>query len=141
MCTLTKQKLKKPVVSCRLGFLYNKENLLKCLIDKTLPKEFAHIHSTKDFVDVNVKENTKKDPTFQFMCPLSQTEFNGLNKFVLLWTCGCMISEKAFQETKDIGKNKCLLCNKEYTKEDIISMNMTPEEQEKIKKDIIRKRE
>ncbi len=50
-----------------------------------------------------------------------------------------MITEKAFQETKDIGKNKCLLCNKDYTKEDIISMNMTPDEQEKIKKELIQK--
>jgi len=141
LCTLTKQKLKQPIVSCRLGFLFNKESLLKCLIDKSLPKEFAHIHSTKDFVDVNIKENTKNDPTFQFMCPISQTEFNGLNKFTLLWSCGCLISEKAFQETKDIGKSKCLLCNKEYTKEDIVSMNMSPEDQEKIKKELIRKRE
>ena len=126
-------------MACRLGFLYNKENILKSLIDKTLPKEFRHIASLKDIVNVNIKENSKEDAMFQFICPVSQTEFNGLNKFILLWSCGCVCSEKAFIETKDAGKKKCLICNKEYSKDDIISLNMTPEEQEQIKRDLIRK--
>jgi len=95
----------------------------------------------KDIVDVTIRENTKPNATFQFMCPISQTEFNGLNKFILLWNCGCVISEKAFLETKETSKSKCILCNTKYTKEDIISLNMAPSEQEKIKKEIIKTRE
>jgi len=141
LCTLTKQKLKKPIVACRLGFLYNKESILKSLIDKNLPKDFAHILTLKDIVDVTIRENSKSSATFQFMCPISQTEFNGLNKFILLWSCGCIISEKAFLETKEKSKNKCILCNKNYSKDDIISLNMGPLEQEKIKNEIIKIRE
>jgi len=95
----------------------------------------------KDIVDVTIRENSKSSATFQFMCPISQTEFNGLNKFILLWSCGCIISEKAFLETKEKSKNKCILCNKNYSKDDIISLNMGPLEQEKIKNEIIKIRE
>ncbi len=140
LCTLTKQKLRKPIVSCKLGFFYNKENVLQSLIQKNLPKEFAHISSLKDIVDVNIKENEKQNATFQFMCPLSQIEYNGLNKFVLLWSCGCVLSEKAFIETKEMSKNKCVLCNKSYSKDDILSLNMSVEEQERIKEELIRKK-
>ena len=141
LCTLTKQRLQKPIVACRLGFFYNKENLLKCLIEKTLPKEFNHISSLKDVVTVTVGENKKDDATFPFICPISQTEFNGLNKFILLWSCGCVVSEKAFLETRDPKKNKCQNCGAGYTKEDIISLNMTAEEQDRVKKDILKKKE
>jgi len=140
LCTLTKQKLHQPIVACRLGFFYNKENILKCLIDKTLPKEFAHIQNLKDIVDVSIQDNSKQNATFQFVCPASLTEFNGLNKFILLWSCGCVFSEKAFIETHDKSQNKCLLCNKPFGKEDIISLNMTSAEQEKIRKGILHER-
>jgi len=138
---MTKQPLKKPIVACRLGFLYNKENVLKALIEKSIPKKFEHIASLKDIVDVNIDENKKQDATFPFVCPVSQTEFNGLNRFILLWSCGCAISERAFNETKNIEKNKCLVCHTPFKSSDIVSLNMTPQEQDKIKKEIIQKRE
>lgn len=42
-CAMTKERLQKPIVMCRLGYLYNYESLLKLLVNKQLPKEFAHI--------------------------------------------------------------------------------------------------
>jgi len=144
-CTLTKQKLQKPIVACRLGFLFNKEPLLKALIEKSLPKQFDHITSLKDITTVNVMDNDKKDAEFSFMCPATRVEFNGLNKFVFIWTCGCMFSEKVLQETKssNSGTNKplCLVCNKPYHKDDVVSLNMTPEQQAVIKKSLMEQKE
>jgi hypothetical protein len=111
------------------------------LIEKSLPKKFEHIANIKDIVDVNIDENKKENATFPFICPVTQSEFNGSNKFILLWTCGCCFSEKAFNETKNIEKNKCLVCHTPFKTSDIVSMNMSPQEQEKVQKAIIQKRE
>ena len=141
LCSLTKQPLKKPVVADRLGYFFNKEVLLRHLIDKDLPKHFEHISNMKDVVDVNVESNPKPKAEFPFVCPVSSNEYNGLNKFVLVWGCGCMVSEKAMQETKDIVKGKCIACGNPYKPGDIISLNLTQAEQEKIKKEILDKKE
>ncbi|HRP37784.1 MAG TPA: replication termination factor 2 family protein, partial [Candidatus Dojkabacteria bacterium] len=49
-------------------------------------------------------------------------------------------SEKAFLETKETTKNKCILCSASYTKDDIISLNMSQAEQDKIKNEILKQR-
>jgi hypothetical protein len=46
-CALSKQVLRPPVVTCNLGYLYNKEIVLKHLLEKTIPPQFAHIKSLK----------------------------------------------------------------------------------------------
>ena len=144
-CTLTKQKLKQPVAACRLGFLYNKEPLLKALVEKSLPKQFDHLSSLKDVVTVNIMENDKKISELPFICPITRIEFNGLNKFVLIWNCGCIFSEKIIQEIKNSNpsdkKMLCAVCNKQYHKDDIISLNMTPEQQEFDRKQIVVQKE
>lgn len=38
------------------------------------------------------------DGSCQFCCPISNTEFNGLNPFVVIWTNGRVLSEKAMRE-------------------------------------------
>jgi len=144
-CTLTKQRLKKPIAACRLGFLYNKEPLLKALIEKTLPKQFDHITSTKDFVTINIMEIGIKNADIPFICPVTRIEYNGLNKFVLIWSCGCVFGGKALQETQfsngQKNKSLCLVCNKSYTKEDIVSLNSTQEQQAEIKKHLMEEKE
>ena len=37
---MTKERLRKPVATDRMGYLYNYESLIKTLIDKKIPKEF-----------------------------------------------------------------------------------------------------
>lgn len=126
-------------MACRLGYLYCKEPLLKALIDKSLSKKFKYINSIKDVADVNLAENTKADSSFPFVCPLSQIEFNGLNRFVLIWSCGCAYSEKLFNETKNLEKNKCLLCGKPFKGSDIVSLNMNADQQEGVRAELMKK--
>jgi hypothetical protein len=76
---LSKEPLKRPVVGCRLGFMYNKESLLQALIDKQLPKAFSHIKRLKDVKDLNI--NLIEDPNTEVkvICPISMIEYSGLN--------------------------------------------------------------
>jgi hypothetical protein len=43
---------KSNICVCKLGNIYNKEELLKKLIDKSMPKEFSHIKKLKDVKDI-----------------------------------------------------------------------------------------
>jgi len=89
--------LKKPVVGCRLGFLYNKEALINAMLDKRLPKIYSHITSLKDVKDLKIQLAELNGET-KIICPISMIEFSGLNTFYFFWNCGCLISKNAFEE-------------------------------------------
>jgi hypothetical protein len=57
-------------------------------------------------------------------------EFNGLTKFVFLWACGCMMTEKTLLSSLKVeGLQKlCPSCGKEFKTKDVISLNDSPEE-------------
>jgi len=42
-CALTKERLRNPIAVCRLGYLYNYENLIKLMMERKMPTEFMHI--------------------------------------------------------------------------------------------------
>lgn len=71
------------------------------------------------------------------MCPITEMEYNGFNKFVALWSCGHVFSLKAFKEV--ITDKKCLTCEVPFTEEDVIDLNMTPEDQEVVKQRLLAK--
>jgi hypothetical protein len=59
LCQISKEPLQAPSLNdksniyvCKLGYIYNKEELLKKLIEKQMPKEFIHIKKLKDVKDV-----------------------------------------------------------------------------------------
>lgn len=43
LCAMSKEPLRQPVVACKRGLLYNKEHLIKRLLEKNVPFEFRHI--------------------------------------------------------------------------------------------------
>lgn len=146
-CSMSNQKLTKPIVVCKLGYLYNKESVLSALINKQMPSLFNHIKKLKDVKDVKA-EIKSQEAEFPIVCPLSGLEFNGVNKFVVFWSCGCMISEKTFQAdkknalqkaNKEDGSDskpqlKCPLCGTPYSESQIIYLNQEPEQIEAKKK-------
>lgn len=101
------------------------------MIEKKIPHEFVHIRSLKDVKLLkNVEMNPEKNADYPIICPISKTEYNGLNKFKAFWSCGCLCSEKSIQQISKGQKERlCFVCNTPYTKEDEISLNLTPEEQ------------
>lgn len=100
---------------------------MKRLLEKTMPHEYRHIKKLKDFNEAKVQTKDNPDGTKNIICPVSQIEFHGFNRFVMVWTCGCVISEEAIKELK--MSDKCLSCGTDIDKKnDLISLNQTPEE-------------
>lgn len=139
-CALSKTPLKEPIVSCRLGKLYNKDVIIKYLLNKNAYGDgdiiCKHITSIKDVTTLNLTPNpayssSNKHSTIvsntvgndvlipQFVCPITMKEMSGKYKFVYL-PCGCVFSEQAL---KEVPSTVCLQCNKKYDPEDIIPIN------------------
>jgi len=107
LCALSKEPLRKPLVICRRGLIYNKESLIKRLIEKNVPTEFRHIRKlSKDTRPVTmdeeqVKQDDKNETNFTLTCALSSTLFSGLAQFYVAWGCGCVLSKQAITELKE----------------------------------------
>lgn len=113
-CAISSEDLIEPIVTCRLGFLYNKENLITALLDKTLHSNFSHIKSLKHVKEVILTRNSDfrgsggddtgsggkddSDVACPYMCPVTQLHFNGVYSFVAIWTTGYVLSDKAIRE-------------------------------------------
>ncbi|KAK2723679.1 replication termination factor 2-like [Artemia franciscana] len=147
MCALSQTPLQEPVVTCPLGRLYNKEAVLQKMIDRasgTSADAVAHIKNMKDIKVVNLTPN----PSFKrqsadkgdvyidrsvspYICPVVGIEMNGKFKFIALWSCGCVLSEKSIKEMKtDI----CHKCQKPFLEDDIIVLNAAGEDLEHLEK-------
>lgn len=136
-CAMTKETLKKPIMGDKLGFLYNKEPMIRALIEKRLPRNFMHISSLKDLKNLNI--TLSNDEESKIICPITMLEFSGLNSFYILWKCGCVLSKKAVEELE--MSSKCINCSSEVNlKSDLISLNYTSKERETIFKQIIQEK-
>lgn len=51
-CNLTNHRFKQPLAVCRLGCIYNYENILAALIQKTLPEKYSYIKKLTDIKKV-----------------------------------------------------------------------------------------
>lgn len=107
-CAQSGLLLEEPVVMCQLGNLFNKEVILDALINKCLNSHFSHIRGLKDVKQVIFTNNpafTSQDhelslenPPATYVCPITRQDFNGCHPFVLIWTTGWLLSEKALRE-------------------------------------------
>ena len=61
LCTLSKAKLNKPIVTCKLGRLYNKIQVIKKLVTKNIPEEFKYIRGLKDIKSLKLTDNRIKN--------------------------------------------------------------------------------
>ncbi|KAL3276237.1 hypothetical protein HHI36_020953 [Cryptolaemus montrouzieri] len=136
-CALTQQPLQNPIVICGLGRLYNKLSMIEGLLNKAaMPKETSHIKSLKDIKQLNLTPN----PTYQehetkerganlgpspFICPVIGLEMTGKFRFVAIWTCGCVFSERAL---KQINTNICHKCEKSFETDDVVVINGNEED-------------
>lgn len=129
-CNLTQERLQKPIVMCGLGRLYSKQNVIEHLLESKMPESCAHIKSLKDVKDLNLTANpayekNHDDKSAQFICALIGLEMSGQFRFVALWSCGCVFSERAVKEVKD--KN-CSTCLTPFSEQDVVILNGTEED-------------
>lgn len=62
-------------------------------------QKFAHIRKLSDVKELKLTINPSVSSSeFQFICPITLMEFNGLNQFIVVWTTGHVLSEKALRE-------------------------------------------
>uniref|UniRef100_A0AAQ4RRC2 Replication termination factor 2 n=1 Tax=Gasterosteus aculeatus aculeatus TaxID=481459 RepID=A0AAQ4RRC2_GASAC len=124
-CALSQEKLRRPIVSCDLGRLYNKDSIIEYLLDKTAERPnveaVTHIRGIKDIKELNLtdnpewkgeRSNTKGDiyedmHCGMFICPVVGLEMNGKHRFCYLQTCGCVFSDRALKEVKTEICHKC----------------------------------
>ena len=132
LCSMTKEKLRKPIVGDRLGQLYNKTSVIEYLLNKNKPTGFEHIKSLKNVKDLKCIINDNG----YIQCQISREEFSGLNKFFFLWTCGCVFSKTAMDELNI--KNKCINCNVDFDiNKDLISLNYSKKTKREILKSLL----
>lgn len=122
---MSQEPLQKPVVACELGRLYNKDAVIEALLDKSKATDVvSHLRSLKDVKDLKLTENPawKEDEAVangesdeqkaKWICPVVGQEMNGQFRFVFIWTCGCVFSERALKEigkpTSDEVQQECL---------------------------------
>ena len=144
-CALKHDTLKRPIVVDSHGLLYNKETILEFLLDR-LQFEHGptHVKKMKDIKELQLTDN----PAFKanhsdlgneyldvysspFICPLTGLEMNGTYKFCAIWTCGCVLSDRALRSVnKNSNEEKlsCPKCGLEYSNDDILILN--PEDED-----------
>ncbi|XP_029947878.1 replication termination factor 2 isoform X2 [Salarias fasciatus] len=147
-CALSQEKLRRPIVSCELGKLYNKDAIIEYLLDKSAERPnteaVAHIRGTRDIKELNLTDNPEwegerrnaKGDKYEdvhcgmFICPVVGLEMNGRHRFCYLQTCGCVFSDRAL---KEVQTEICHKCGDPFTNADIVVLNGTKEEVEKLK--------
>ncbi|XP_036101757.1 replication termination factor 2 isoform X1 [Molossus molossus] len=147
-CALSQEILRRPIVACELGRLYNKDAVIEFLLDKSsekaLGKAASHIKSIKNVTELRLsdnpawegdKGNTKGDKhddlqRARFICPVVGLEMNGRHRFCFLRCCGCVFSERALREIK---AEVCHTCGAAFQEDDVIVLNGTKEDVETLK--------
>lgn len=147
-CALSQEKLRRPIVACDLGRLYNKDAIIEYLLDKSADRPNAeavtHIRGIKDIKELNLTDNPEwegerrnaKGDRYEdihcgmFICPVVGLEMNGKHRFCYLHTCGCVFSDRALKEVKT---EICHKCGDPFKDVDIIVLNGTKEEVEKLR--------
>lgn len=149
-CSLSSLPLRRPIVACQLGRLYNKEAVLEYLLKKRNSSEalVPHIRSLRDVKELTLKEKSDYDDTrqtsstsgqsrVQFVCPISGLELNGKYKFFYILSCGCVLSERSLKKVPN--NNECLVCHKSYSNDELIVLNGDKEETTILRERLLRR--
>jgi len=138
-CSISGKQLKRPIVSCELGRLYNKDSILEFLLDRgKQPEEtqrrLAHIKRMKDVKELKLAKNPsfrvdKNGATHgaEYHCPISNLEMNGRHKFGFVLQTGTVLSERAIKQLVKSSGDGTLIDpydDKKYSIDDIIYINI-----------------
>ncbi|KAH8391696.1 hypothetical protein KR200_009231 [Drosophila serrata] len=141
-CTLTQQSLQEPIAMCGMGRLYSKQSVIERLLEKEkMPETASHVKSLKDIRQLQLTPNpafTEEDKTeglldtrhSPYICKLIGLEMSGKFRFVALWSCGCVMSERALKQIKGNAASTCPLCQAPYSVEDVVVLNGNDEDLE-----------
>jgi hypothetical protein len=121
-CSLSKEPLQRPVVLDKKGNIFNKEAILKAIIEKKIPFQFEHIKKLKDLKEVK-EVCFSKDSEFKIQCCLTKKSFTGISPFLMIWKCGCVYSLDTFRKLNfkfDQKYNSCSNCNEKFKQKHLV---------------------
>ena len=143
-CSLTGVPLnwQEPVVVCRLGHLYLKEQLALALLRKSLGPAYSHIRRLSHLIDVRISTSPSSTPSStpssfatssassfipsdRVCCPVTGLPLDGKHRFLVTSACGCLVSERA---TKHVPSTQCLVCSLPLAAEPYIPLAPSPEQ-------------
>ncbi|KAK3800153.1 hypothetical protein RRG08_060774 [Elysia crispata] len=140
-CAISQETLTKPIVACELGRLYKKESVLEFLLDRSkfdIASQFDHLRGLKDIKELHLtdvpekrghhveKGDMRSDSIIaDFICPVVGLEMSGKHRFCFLWSCGCVVSERALREVKS---QTCHKCGKQMREDDVVLLNGSDED-------------
>jgi hypothetical protein len=150
ICSISSQNLTKPIVADRIGNMFNQDVVYEALVNKNMPRAYCYIRKTKDVKILNAVtkqadvDKIDNDGNNLIICPISGKEFDGFQKFTLIWSCGCVISSSVF--TNMNVNNECPNCNQPFKEKDKVNLNPDPKlaegnRQRLVEKFVIRKRD
>lgn len=102
-----------------------------------MPETAKHIKGLKDVKEVKLTKNPAYKPSAKtnetyddsliapYICPIIGLEMSGHFRFVMIWSCACVISERAI---KAVNAKQCHVCQKPFTDEDVIVLNGNEED-------------
>jgi hypothetical protein len=133
ICAQSSKRLVDPIIACEMGNLYSKEAMLTAFIDKTLNPLYSHVRGMKDVKTLKLTPNpaysiageSEGESRPEYLCPVTDIEFNGKYPFVVIWSTGFVISEKAIRE---IGVDALQQEYGPFTSEDIVPLIPSEEE-------------
>lgn len=139
-CAISQEPLRKPVVACQLGKLYNKEAVIELLLNKdrsNAPANTEHIEKLKDVVELQLQDNPAFDANRKsvgdgqyndalvspWICPVTGLEMNGRFKFVFSFANGKVVAERAVKVLR-----KDSVEAQHFKEQDIVVVNAEEEE-------------
>jgi len=135
-CAISQTTLKRPLVACRLGRIYNKDAIIEAMLKKTIPEGSRHIRSLKDIRTLCPSSVVSTADGDCLVCPISKDGFDGSLRGFFGWRCGCVISEKALKNLKrhDDVSDKCLVCGNDAVGNTLIPL-IPDNEQQRVLED------
>lgn len=141
-CALSQEPLQEPIVACGLGHLYNKTSVIEELLTKNEGcKQNRHIKSLRDVREIKLIKNPEitnssieRRNISLYICPITKLEMNGKHRFVFLWNCCCVFSEKTLKQIDNDGH--CPSCSNAYKKEEIVVLNGNVADMERMKENM-----
>eukprot|EP00958_Prasinococcus_capsulatus_P009520 scaffold926_cov408-Prasinococcus_capsulatus_cf.AAC.49 len=147
-CNISGEALQLPIVCDGLGSLYNKEAVLKALVEKSMPQRLSYITSLKDIVELKFDMDTSTDAKVasggvaveagKFRCPVTLQEFGDpRGRFAALRSTGFVFSERALKVCRSACEEHVSASldtpGFHIVDEDIITLNGTEEERDALR--------
>jgi hypothetical protein len=142
VCALSSFPLdtKEGVVACRQGYLYNisafhdyifKEGMFNSSRCAIVDRTFDHLRDVEDVVPANISlvhvtSTEHAQPQLVLRCPATEIHANGSQKFVVIWKCGCVFSQKVLDIISKSSKLEidCPCCGSPFDKKtDVIPIH------------------